>query len=244
MSQKAMLRSRIGEHPALAPAAAVGSGGAVRQRQRRQQRQPPAALSAQPRSPSPGPGPSGRSHHHVMQPQRAAAVDVALGSVEIESLTYHDGCFSVQGCLLSAAPPEIVYQVLTDYDSLPRVFSNVETSALRHTECGQKQLVQTCKWAFLVFSGTFVNELNVQEDPATRQVTFSLIQSAFMREFVGSWHIRRVPGSNMTEVRHRLAVRPTVAPPQKVGDLSKKIFKKQVSGILDDLAQELDRHMA
>lgn len=43
-------------------------------------------------------------------------------------------------------------QVLTDYDSLPRVFHNVESSMLRQCpDSGQKQLVQTCKWAFLVF---------------------------------------------------------------------------------------------
>ena len=34
-----------------------------------------------------------------------------LGNVEIESLTYTDGCFTVQGCLLSRAAPETVYQV-------------------------------------------------------------------------------------------------------------------------------------
>ncbi len=43
-------------------------------------------------------------------------------------------------------------QVLTDYEALTRVFHNIESSALRtcsHT--GTKQLVQTCKWAFLMF---------------------------------------------------------------------------------------------
>lgn len=39
-------------------------------------------------------------------------------------------------------------------------------------------------------SGTFVNELNVVEDAASRQLTFSLVESAFMKEFVGSWDVQ------------------------------------------------------
>ncbi|PSC75636.1 hypothetical protein C2E20_1411 [Micractinium conductrix] len=167
-----------------------------------------------------------------------------LGNVEIESLTYTDGCFTVQGCLLSRAAPETVYQVLTDYEALPRVFHNIDEAELRYCgETGQKQLAQTCKWAFLVFSGTFVTELNVFEDAAARQLTFSLIESAFMKEFVGSWEVR--PAVNgLCEVRHRLSVRPVVAPPQKIGDISAKIFKRQVAGLLDDLSRELDRRTA
>lgn len=119
----------------------------------------------------------------------------------------------------------------------------------------------------------------MHEEPSQRQLTFSLIQSAFMKEFVGSWHVQ--PGAEgLTEVRrhrpwsaahclavrgglasaahcprsaahchcrcahaslaashtcwcapqvrHRLSVRPSLAPPQKIGDITKKVFKKQV----------------
>ncbi len=39
-------------------------------------------------------------------------------------------------------------------------------------------------------SGTFVNELNVVEDAPSRKLTFSLVESAFMKEFVGSWDVQ------------------------------------------------------
>lgn len=48
---------------------------------------------------------------------------------------------------------------------------------------------QTCKWAFLVFSGTFRTSLSVLEEPAARRLAFHLIQSSFMRQFVGRWDI-------------------------------------------------------
>ncbi len=35
---------------------------------------------------------------------------------------------------------------------------------------------------------------------------------------------------NCCQVRHRLSVRPSLAPPQKIGDITKKVFKKQVRG--------------
>ncbi|PRW59177.1 hypothetical protein C2E21_2638 [Chlorella sorokiniana] len=188
-----------------------------------------------------------------LQPRRARQLGVAhaasveldmdvTSSVDIENIQYEDGCYTVQGCLLSTASADEVYRVLTDYEALPRVFHNVETSQVRHDEAsGSKQLVQTCKWAFLMFSGTFVTELSVHEDPSQRQLTFSLIESAFMKEFVGSWQVQPAADGGLTEVRHRLSVRPSLAPPQKIGDITKKVFKKQVEGILEDLALELER---
>lgn len=222
---------------AAAPLPAAAAARVRHQQQRRAtslQRRPHPAANVQP-SPCQG--------RRLLPRARAAALEklAPAGSIDIESLEYVDGCFSVQGCLVTAASPDTVYQVLTDYDSLPRVFHNVEASMVRQCpDSGQKQLVQTCKWAFLVFSGTFVNELNVVEDAASRQLTFSLVESAFMKEFVGSWDVQPA-AEGLTKVRHRLSVRPMVAPPQKIGDLSKKIFKKQVMGILEDLAQELER---
>ena len=61
-----------------------------------------------------------------------------------------------------------------------------------------QKLLPTC------CSGTFVTELNVHEDPSQRQLTFSLIQSAFMKEFVGSWHVQPAADGGLTEVSGRV----------------------------------------
>ncbi len=53
-------------------------------------------------------------------------------------------------------------------------------------------------------SGTFVTELNVHEDASQRKLTFSLIQSAFMKEFVGSWHVQPAAEGGLTEVSGEL----------------------------------------
>jgi hypothetical protein len=52
-----------------------------------------------------------------------------------------DGAYSVRGRLETAAPPELVYAVLTDYEGLARVFHNVVHSDVLDVG-GQKHLVQ------------------------------------------------------------------------------------------------------
>ncbi len=50
--------------------------------------------------------------------------------------------------------------------------------------------VQTCRWEFLVFSGTFETRLTVHEARQHGEVVFNLISSSFMRHFQGAWKVR------------------------------------------------------
>ena len=82
------------------------------------------------------------------------------------------------------------------------------------------------------------------ERDAVRQLEFSLLKSGgFMRKFVGSWQVRPSPlgGGGGSEIFHSLSVQPSLAPPESIGQLTKKIFASQVEGILGDLAVELQR---
>lgn len=152
------------------------------------------------------------------------------------------GAYSVQGRLRSAAPAELVYQVLTDYHALASVFHNVDDCHVTQTEEGERLLVQTVNWHFLIFRGSFVTELLVDEGPDL-QLSFSLLRSAFMRQFIGSWEVTAAEGGG-SDIRHSLSIVPTLSPPQKIGDLTKSIFVSQVEGILGDLAAELDTRAA
>jgi Polyketide cyclase / dehydrase and lipid transport len=134
-----------------------------------------------------------------------------------------------------------VYDVLTDYKALPRVFHNVEECSIQWSDDGQKQLSQRCSWRFLVFRGSFITDLAVSEGEEARTLEFSLVKSAFMRKFVGSWEVRPCSVTGGSEIWHSLAVQPALAPPKTIGELTKKIFVSQVEGILGDLAIELHR---
>ncbi|KAG7667974.1 hypothetical protein Ndes2526B_g01610 [Nannochloris sp. 'desiccata'] len=161
--------------------------------------------------------------------------------LSIQNVAYEHGTFSITGKLLSPVHPDIVYNVLTDYNALPRVFHNVEECSIQWSDDGTKQLSQRCSWRFLVFRGSFVTDLAVTEGEEARTLEFSLVKSTFMRKFVGSWEIRPCSVTGGSEIWHSLAVQPALAPPQKIGVLTTKIFGSQVEGILRDLAVELHR---
>lgn len=140
-------------------------------------------------------------------------------------------------------------------------------------ETDSKYISQTCTWEIFngMFKGDFVTELAVVENSIERKLSFSLVESAFMKEFIGGWCITPYHNNSSSSdngngseshatttstnhnnnnhhhqqlsshVRHSLKVTPTVSPPQKIGDVTKQIFVAQVRGILTDLEQELNR---
>lgn len=61
-----------------------------------------------------------------------------------------------------------------------------------------------------------------------------------MRKFIGTWDVRLNPQGG-SDIWHSMSVAPAIAPPKKIGELTKKIFVSQVEGILGDLAMELHR---
>lgn len=51
---------------------------------------------------------------------------------------------TVRGILQTAADPDLVYDILTDYDSCSRVFRNISGSQTVFTDAGDKQVIQVC----------------------------------------------------------------------------------------------------
>ena len=173
------------------------------------------------------------------QGEKRSAVSDAV-SISIESVKYERGSFQVCGTMRHPASRKTVYETLVDYDALPRVFHNVDSCTARRAEDGKLVVSQMVGWKFLIFRGAFETELEVVEDEAQRVLTFSLLRSAFMKEFVGDWEVE----DDVTEgvgslVRHELSVMPMVRPPQRIGNLTAKIFETQVKCVLKDLADEL-----
>lgn len=99
------------------------------------------------------------------------------------------------------------------------------------------QVLQRCKWKFLLFEGSFGLALDVDTKPETREVSFTLVQSKFMRDFEGSWVVEPLPDGGCL-VEHVLKVTPLVAPPRAFAHYTSKIFMRQVEGILGDLQAE------
>jgi hypothetical protein len=70
-------------------------------------------------------------------------VSLALEEPNIEFLgVLNDGMQTVRGVLHVAAEADLVYQILTDYDSCSRVFRNIAETQTVFTPEGGKQVVQ------------------------------------------------------------------------------------------------------
>ena len=95
---------------------------------------------------------------------------------------------------------------------------------------------QLCEWRFLVFRGCFEMLVTVTEDPSSHTVDFSLVESKFMRDFMGRWQVRPV-SKRACEVTYTLEVQPSLAPPPPFASYTSKIFVKQAEKVLEDLAQ-------
>lgn len=92
-------------------------------------------------------------------------------------------------------PPSKVFQILTDPDNA-RIFQAIKANLSRRVvwnDGNGKQLVeveQECRWRFLIFRGTFVNKMLVEEDKNNHSICVRLAQPGFMRRFQGKWVIK------------------------------------------------------
>eukprot|EP00889_Picochlorum_renovo_P000811 jgi/Picre1/27841/NNA_000805.t1 len=132
--------------------------------------------------------------------KRLKAVETELYPIEplIDDVKYQDGMFSVSGRIYSEVPSYDIYSTLTDYDSLPRVFHNVDHCSVRISEDGRKFIHQMVLWNFLIFRGSFETALQVSEDSQNLKLSFSLLESAFMKQFIGTWSVEEDPGTGIS----------------------------------------------
>lgn len=160
-------------------------------------------------------------------------------------MSHQGGYFTVRGTLAAAAPPDLVYDIITDYANNSRVFRNVSESTLSTSADGQQlQLLQVCRWRFLAFSGTFNVLLAISEQRPSHGLSFKLIESGFMQDFEGVWRVEEAgsgggPATGTTGsscvVRHQLSIRPPVDLPPLVSTYASPIFVNQVRQVLEDL---------
>ena len=96
------------------------------------------------------------------------------------------------------------------------------------------EVTQQCKWRFLMFKGLFKLVINVVPAPEAHAVDFSLVESQFMRQFIGRWRISEV-SPNACRVVYSLQIEPAVSPPPAFAHYTSKIFVKQTRTVMEDL---------
>ncbi|KAL6755399.1 hypothetical protein V8C86DRAFT_223071 [Haematococcus lacustris] len=138
------------------------------------------------------------TQHQILERPQQTAVERNLGRAngwtDIQIVPAKEsgrrGCISVKGVIALPAPPDLVWRCLRDYESSPRVFSNVEACSVQPgSGTGTLEVLQTCRWSLLALSGTFDVRMAIHQDMEQLALEFNLIESSFMRGFDGRWKV-------------------------------------------------------
>lgn len=130
----------------------------------------------------------------------AADVSVTLDDVR-------EGC-RVRGHFEVAAPVEVVWAVLSDYDGIGEFVRSVRTSRLEKQPDGRELLRQDAVGGTFVFRRRMQVLLEIEEEPGVR-IGFRDVLGKDFRHYVGQWSITGGPGG--TQVVYELDAEPTSA---------------------------------
>lgn len=169
-------------------------------------------------------------------PQTLTPLEIAP---TVRLISVKKGKYLVEGTMVLDCTAQQVYDLLADYDRVGDIFTNILQSATTVGPDCDTTLDQICRWEFLVFSGKFEMKVSVAEQPAAHSLTFDLVHSPFMRTFQGKWRVEQQQEGGC-RVHHLMAVTPTLAPPGPLAVYTKRVFERQVSKIMSDLATAMD----
>lgn len=137
---------------------------------------------------------------------------------------------------------EALYEILVNYENAHHVYRNIHDTVVTWDADGNKQVLQTCSWEFMVFRGRFDTLFDVREDPEGLVVEFTSKSSGFMGRLDVRWALEKMD-VHRTRAEYVLIVQPSVLPPRSFRKQTDKIFKRQVEHLLEDLSAEVERRL-
>lgn len=160
----------------------------------------------------------------------------------ITSVRVEDGHYTAESSIEIPMQADRLFDILLDYENCHNVFRNILDSQIKADENGNKQVLQTCSWTFMLFQGSFDTLFDVMEDATKRTIRFEACDSGFMGRFEVEWAVHEL-GEEQTRADYRLIVKPSLLPPPPVQKFTDKIFRKQVDHLVEDLCAEVDRQL-
>jgi len=160
----------------------------------------------------------------------------------ITSVRVEDGHYIAESSIEIPMQADRLFDILLDYENCHNVFRNILDSQFQADENGNKQVLQTCSWTFMLFQGSFDTLFDVMEDATKRTIRFEACDSGFMGRFEVEWEVHEL-GDERTRADYRLIVKPSLLPPPPVQKFTDKIFRKQVDHLVEDLCAEVDRRL-
>lgn len=158
-----------------------------------------------------------------------APAQVTLSQLDAQDLYYIHGVFE------TASSPEEVWNVLSDYEGLKGILSNLRSSRVLERNGDKARVEQVMVGQFLFFSKTVRLVLNITEQAPWR-IDFSSAEGGPFRHYEGSWQIDRTPTG--CRVDYTLDVsRGDMAPEF----MERKLFQDNSRDLMSQLSKEVER---
>jgi hypothetical protein len=144
------------------------------------------------------------------------------------------------------ASADTVYSILANHENSKNVFRSIAGAKIEHKD-GKKLLHQRQKWKFMMFNGTFLSQLWVNEDPVQRSITFDLARPGFMQDFKGLFQVEPVMqgsadqaalGTSRLTLKQR--ARPSLSAPGPAGYYVQHILTTLVHDTMNDIQTYTD----
>jgi ribosome-associated toxin RatA of RatAB toxin-antitoxin module len=162
-----------------------------------------------------------------------AAPGSAAEDVVIEA-ERHGESIEVRAHALIAAPPALIWQVLTDYERLPSFIPGIEKSVVRERQGSRLVLEQTGEARFLVFSFPIEVRSEVIESPpdwvSSRAVAGNL------RRMNGRYDLQPSQARGSVLLRYQGEIEPNFALPPIVGVVAlRSMVEQQFSAMVAEI---------
>jgi len=162
-----------------------------------------------------------------------AEEEASASPVLTETLT--SGVYALEGGFDVKAGTHVVWQVLTDYEGLPRFVHSVHSSVAQSVGDGGVQVEQHFEGKLLIFTRDLSVLLDVSEHPE-RGITFRDRAHRDFDDYRGAWQIRELPTGS--RVIYLLRAKPHDAIPEF---LARGAFKDGAIQMLIELRDEILR---
>jgi ribosome-associated toxin RatA of RatAB toxin-antitoxin module len=149
--------------------------------------------------------------------------------------THKDGVFVVKGSFEVAAPRDVVWGVLTDYEGMPRFIPSVRRSVVRINRPDMVVVEQEAVETALFISGAMRVLLRIREQED--QLSFRDVSQRDFRIYEGAWQVEPVQGGGC-RVTYTLRADPLIPVP---GFLATSTFKGAGTRLLTQLRAEMLR---
>ncbi len=161
---------------------------------------------------------------------RAADVPVTVG--------YRDGVYEVRGSFTTVARLQTVWEVLTDYEHIPRFVASVKHSDVERREGGVVRVRQMASVGVFPIRRTARVTLDVREQ-APNRIEFRDVLGKDFSVYTGAWSLRG--DARRTVVRYSLDVTPRAKVPRWLG---RSMMSRSASDLLSQVRAEIERRAA